>query len=264
MVKKRQTLPLVNDIVICTVTKVFPHGAFVGLDEYQGKEGFIHISEVASTWIKNIRDFVKKGQKTAAKVLNVDPKKEHIDLSLRRVGEAQRKNKMQEWKRAQKTDKLLELAAKLINKSLDDAYEAVGFKLEDEYGEIYAGFEEIALSGPEVAKGMGIPPEWIEPVTKVATENVVPSKVKITGYLDLRCALPNGVDIIKEALISAREENADVKMDVRYTKSPRFSVTLVAPDYKLAEEVLKRYADRVLATMTSKGGVGEFIREKAG
>ncbi len=264
MVKKRQKLPVVNDLVICTVTDISSHGAFVALDEYQGNEGFIHISEVASTWIKNIRDFVKKGQKTVAKVLSVDPKKGHVDLSLRRVGEAQKKNKRQEWKRAQKADKLLELAAGAINKTLDEAYEKVGFKLEDEFGEIYAGFEEIALSGAEAAKSIGLPQEWIEPLTKVATENVVPSKVKITGYLDLRCTLPNGIEVIKEALINAREDKADVKMDVRYTKSPRFSVALVAPDYKVAEESLKRYADKVLEIIKSKGGVGEFVREKAG
>ena len=59
MVRKRQEIPSENDLVICTITKVFSHGAFAKLDEYGDIEGFIHISEVASAWIKNIRDFVK-------------------------------------------------------------------------------------------------------------------------------------------------------------------------------------------------------------
>lgn len=63
--------------------------------------------------------------------MNVDRKKGYIDLSLRRVTDAQRKNKMQEWKRAQKAEKLLELMAKEVGKSLDEAYEEVGFKLEE-------------------------------------------------------------------------------------------------------------------------------------
>lgn len=63
MVRKREPLPDENELVICTISRVFSHGAFAKLDEYNGREGFIHISEIASTWIKNIRDFVKEGQK---------------------------------------------------------------------------------------------------------------------------------------------------------------------------------------------------------
>ncbi len=263
MVKKKQPFPSENDLVVATITKVFSHGAFAKLDEYQGKEGFIHISEVASTWIKNIRDFVKEGQKTVAKVLGVDTAKGHIDLSLRRVGEAQRKNKMQEWKRAQKAEKLLELAAAQIKKSLDEAYEAVGFKLEDKYGEIYAGLEELSVQGEAALKGLGIEKSWGATVLKLAKENISLPTVEIAGFLELKCPLPNGVEIIKEALITARDEvkNGDVKLEVHYTKSPRFRINVLAPDYKIAEEALKKCAERALAIIKAKGGEGQFIRE---
>ncbi|MEE8168188.1 MAG: translation initiation factor IF-2 subunit alpha [Candidatus Hydrothermarchaeales archaeon] len=268
MVFKRQKMPGENDLVICTISKVFSHGAFARLDEYEDREGFIHISEVASTWIKNIRDFVKKGQKTVVKVLSVDLQKGHIDLSLRRVGETQKKTRMQEWKRAQKADKLLELAAKEMGKEVKEAYREVGFKLENKYGEVYAGFEEISISGEEILKELEIPPEWFKPIITLAQENVTIPSVDITGYLDLKCSLPNGVDIIKEALLKARKdaedrkETDDIKLDVVYTKSPRFSVTVFAPDYKVAEEALKEYADKAIEIITTHGGTGQFVREK--
>jgi translation initiation factor 2 subunit 1 len=249
---------------MCTITKVFSHGAFAKLDEYQGKDGFIHISEVASTWIKNIRDFVKEGQKTVAKVLNVDRAKGHIDLSIRRVNEAQRKNKIQEWKRSQKSDKLLEIAAKEIKKTLKQAYGEAGFPLEDKYGEIYTGLEEMTISGKDVFKDLGIPEEWEEPLIKVANENIVLPTVNITGYLDLRCTLPNGVDIIKEALIHARdaEYGEGIKVDTRYIKSSRFGVNVTAPEYKEAEEALKLCADRAIEHIKELGGEGTFNREQ--
>jgi translation initiation factor 2 subunit 1 len=262
MVKKRQELPSENDLVICTITKVFSHGAFARLDEYEGKEGFIHISEVASTWIKNIRDFVKPGQKSVAKVMSVNPAKGHIDLSLRRVGDSQKKNKTHEWKRAQKSDKLLELLAKEVGKTLDDAYREVGFKLEDEFGEIYSGFEEISLLGESAIDDLDIPNVWKKPLVNIAVENVAIPRVSITGYLDLKCYLPNGVDIIKEALLTPMEEIEDVELEVKYTKSPRFSVTVNAPDYKTAEEALKNYADKAISIISAKGGMGEFVRGK--
>ncbi len=46
-------------------------------------EGLLHVSEISSSWIRNIRDFVREGQKMVLKVLRVDLEKGHIDLSLR-------------------------------------------------------------------------------------------------------------------------------------------------------------------------------------
>ena len=249
---------------MCTVTKVFAHGAFAKLDEYQDKDGFIHISEVASTWIKNIRDFVKEGQKVVAKVLSVDRAKGHIDLSIRRVSETQRKNKIQEWKRSQKSDKLLEIAALEIKKTLKTAYKEVGFPLEEKYGEVYTGLEELTISGAEAFKGLTIPEEWTKPLIKVANENIILPTVIITGYLDLRCQLPNGIDIIKEALIFARdaEHGEGITVETKYLKSPRFSVTVTAPEYKEAEGALKTVADRAIEKMKELGGEGTFKREQ--
>ncbi len=265
MVRKREPLPNENELVICTISRVFSHGAFAKLDEYNGREGFIHISEIASTWIKNIRDFVKEGQKTVAKVLNVDRKKGYVDLSLRRVTDAQRKNKMQEWKRAQKAEKLLELMAKEVGKSLDEAYEEVGFKLEEKYGEIYSGFEEITIEGEKALEGLDIPSEWKEPLIRIVRDNVEIPLVKIRGFLDLRSHLPNGVEVIKKALIKAREytkkKYKDIELEIRYAGSPRFMINVAAADYKTAEEALRFCAEKAISIVKTKGGKGEFIRE---
>ncbi len=263
MVLKKEPFPDVNDYVVCTITKVYPYGAFAKLDEYQGKEGYIHISEVASTWIKNIRDFVREGQKTVAKVMAVDRKKGHIDLSLRRVSESAKKKKLQEWKRAQKAEKLLEMVAKKLGKTLEDAYKEVGFPLEEEYGEIYAALEEISLVGEEALKGIDIPKEWIPELVKVAKENVTIPLVEITGYIDLRCPKPDGVEAIREALIKAREHgtNEEVKLDIIYVGSPRYRIKVVAPEYKIAEEALRKAAKKAIEIVESYGGSGEFYRE---
>ncbi|MEE8402727.1 MAG: translation initiation factor IF-2 subunit alpha [Candidatus Hydrothermarchaeaceae archaeon] len=264
MIIKKRDIPNESDLVMCTITKVFSHGAFARLDEYQGKDGFVHISEVASTWIKNIRDFVREGQKTVAKVLNVDRAKGHIDLSVRRVSDAQRKNKIQDWKRAQKSEKLLEIAGKEIDKTLQQAYEEAGFALEEKYGEIYSAFEEMVSSGTETFNDTDISKEWKKPLLKVAKENVVLPSVNITGYLGLKCLLPNGVDVIKESLILARDTGygEDVKVDIKYIKSPRFSINVTAPDYREAEEALKRCADITLEHIQKLGGTGTFKREQ--
>ena len=51
------------------VTGITKFGAFVDLGE--GKTGMVHISEVASTYVKEIRDFITEGQTVKVKVLTV-------------------------------------------------------------------------------------------------------------------------------------------------------------------------------------------------
>jgi len=79
---QREGWPEPGDLVVCTVSQVVDFGAFVTMDEYEGKQGLIHISEVASGWIKYIRDHVREGQKIVCKVLSVDRARHHIDLSF--------------------------------------------------------------------------------------------------------------------------------------------------------------------------------------
>jgi len=264
LVRKKEDFPSEGDLVICTVSRVFGHGAFAKLDEYGGKEGFIHISEVASTWIKNIRDFVKEGQRRVAKVTGVNQHKGHIDLSLRRVGEAQRKNKMQEWKRAQKAEKLLEIVAKNLDTDTKTAYKEVGFKLEKEYGDIYSALEEVSTEGEEVLERLGVPKRWIAPLTTIAKENVEVPMIKISGYLDLRSTAPDGVEVIKKALlqVSKRDGNEEnIGIEIHSIGSPRYRLTITAPDYKTAEEEMRKAADRAISEIQKMGGKGEFSRE---
>ena len=261
MVRKKNPYPSEGDLVICTVKKVSGHGAFASLDEYVDKDGFIHISEVASIWVKNIRDYVREGQKTVAKVLGVDQSRGHIDLSVRRVGDSQKTNKTQEWKRGQKAEKLLELAAKTVGKNLEEAYNEVGFVLEDNYGEIYAGLEDILIEGIDALEG--IPEEWKSPIEAIAKENIVLPTVEIEGFLELQIKSGDGILKIKKALIEAMKlpEDKDVKLDIKYVSPPQYRIHVSAQDYKSAEEAMKKSADKAISYLISQGGEGRFIRD---
>ncbi|HIE33962.1 MAG TPA: S1 RNA-binding domain-containing protein, partial [Candidatus Altiarchaeales archaeon] len=96
--KKESRYPEPGELVIATVQNIFKQGAFVTLDEYGNKRGMLHLSEISLKWVRNIRNYVKEGQKVVLLVLRVNPERGHIDLSLRRVSDAQRKAKLQEVK----------------------------------------------------------------------------------------------------------------------------------------------------------------------
>ncbi|ADD08961.1 translation initiation factor IF-2 subunit alpha [Candidatus Aciduliprofundum boonei] len=247
--------PETGEFVIATVKTVKPYGAFVTLDEYEGKEGFIHISEIATGWIKYIRDHVREGQKVVCKVLRVDPSRGHIDLSLKRVNEHQRRDKIQEWKNEKKAEKLFEIVAQRLGKDVGECYEEFGYDLIEHFGTLFAAFEESAIN-EEVLKDEGFEGDWIDTFVQVAKENIVPPYVRISGYLELTTTAPDGIEHIKKVLQDIEEED----IVVTYMGAPRYRINVRAEDYKTAEELLQNAANKALEEFKELGGEGEYHR----
>lgn len=90
---------LVGSVVEGKVTGLTKFGAFVELPE--GKVGMVHISEVASTYVKEISDFLQEGQEVKVKVLNIDEAGK-ISLSIKKAEDRPEKSDRPE--RPQKKD----------------------------------------------------------------------------------------------------------------------------------------------------------------
>ncbi|MBR0576397.1 RNA-binding protein S1 [Proteiniclasticum sp. BAD-10] len=69
----------VGNIVEGTVVNITNFGAFIDLN---GKTGLVHISEVADTYVKDIKEFIKEGDKVKVKVLGIDANGK-ISLSIK-------------------------------------------------------------------------------------------------------------------------------------------------------------------------------------
>ena len=251
--------PEEGELVVCTVQSVKNFGAFVTLDEYDNKEGFIHIRDVATGWIKYVRDYVREGQKIVCKVLGVDSAKGHIDLSLKSVNEHQRREKIQQWKNENKAEKLLGIVAERLGKTAQESFEEFGLILIEKYGSLFAAFEQCAAN-PRSLDQAGFKGEWTKTFSQVAQENVTPPYVEIDGYLELTCPLPDGVDHIKGALMSGMDTAAD-RIKIQYVGAPRYRIVVTAPDYKSAEEDMKGIADKIISSLRHCGGQGSFHRE---
>ena len=255
--------PEEGELVICTVREVKGFGAFVILTEYNNREGFIHVAEVATGWVKYIRDHVREGQKIVCKVLRVDPVKEHIDLSLKQVNEHAKKEKIQEWKNEQRAEKLFEIVSQNLKKPLDECYNEFGKALVEKFGSLYSAFEETALD-QKVLDKEGLKGAWTKAFVGVAHENIIPPQVMVHGFLELTCAGKDGVRKIQHALIKAGEAKGTNAVELQYLGAPRYRIEVRALDYKAAEEQLKAAVDVALELIESSGGKGSFVREKGG
>ena len=102
MSTEMQEFPDEGEIVVVTVTKIGDHGAYVSLDEYNSIQGFLHISEIAPGWVRNVRKYVTEGEKKVVLVKKIRKDKGEIDLSLRQISKDQQKKKLLDVKRHEK------------------------------------------------------------------------------------------------------------------------------------------------------------------
>ena len=71
----------VGSIVEGKVTGITKFGAFVALPE--GKSGLVHISEIAYTYVNDVKEHLKEGQEVKVKVIGID-ENGRINLSISR------------------------------------------------------------------------------------------------------------------------------------------------------------------------------------
>jgi translation initiation factor 2 subunit 1 len=255
--------PEKGELVVGEVDEITDFGVFVDLDEYEDKRGLCHVSEVASGWIKNVRDHVREGQTVVAKVLDVDESAQQIDLSLKDVNEHQRKDTIQAWKNEQKADNWMALA---FGEDVDDdTYESVANALVAEFGSLYDGFEQAAIHGHEALESTDLSEDDADAIVETARENVSVPYVQVTGYVDLRAPGAAGVETVREALQAAEgngEVPDEVDLEVTYVGSPEYRVKVRAPNYKTAEDALEASGERAVSAVEAAGGAGEFHRER--
>ena len=72
-----------GDVVIGKVVKIMDYGAFVELS--YGVKGFLHISNVSWSRVRDIKEKLEEGKEYKFKVLDFDPKKQRVELSLKHL-----------------------------------------------------------------------------------------------------------------------------------------------------------------------------------
>lgn len=82
-----------GDTIEGTISSLAPFGAFVDIGV--GKDGLVHISELAEGRVEKPEDAVQVGERYTFKVLEVDPDGKRISLSLRRAMRTQRMQQLE-------------------------------------------------------------------------------------------------------------------------------------------------------------------------
>ncbi len=252
--------PEVGDLVVASVTRVVDYGAYVKLDEYESVEGLIHISEIASTYVKNIRVHVREGQKLVLKVLRVSTQRAQVDLSLRRVTGREKSEKMLEWKKIKKADSIIKGAAERL-KIGEEELAKVKTLIYEKFENPFDAFEESTDEGEEVFTGLGISEEWAKALTDVALSKIRLEKAKVNGTIELTCTKTAGVENIKQALRSVKKvkKTRGTTIKVYTTGAPRYRIEVKSKEITDAQAALNLAIDEALNAIKDAGGEGRKI-----
>jgi len=259
MLYRKIGFPEEDEIVLCTVTKIYHNSVFVHIDEYD-IQGLIYIGEISPGRIRNIRDFVKEGKKIVCKVLRADPKRGAVDLSLRRVNEEQRRKKLEEIKQEIRAERILEDVAKKLGMDIKKLYEIVSEKVFRKYEYLHQFFNDI-VNGKSNSLKIGLPENIASVLDEVVLARIKPAEVKVKGKVRLKSFASNGVELIRRALQRGFAPRKG-KIEIRYAGNGEFNVSVVASEYKTASKILAKCIDNIVKTIESLGGYGEGFIEK--
>lgn len=254
--------PEEGELVVATITTVKQNGAYVLLDEYEGIEGFIFIGEIASGWVKNIRGFVREGQRVICKVMRTRRDGTSLELSLKSVSEERRRDRLQEWKNEQRAHQLLKVLGEKVGWNEEQVAE-YSVELTEAFGGLYTAFEEAAMQEGAL-QNAGFEGDWLLAFIEIAVENIIPPFVEVRGTLTLSINDTDGVSVIRSALEAAEAlSNEAEEIDVKcfYDGAPSYRLELRAPDFKVAETMWEEATQAVVSHMTAAGGEATAERE---
>jgi len=216
-----------------------PYGAFCTLPEYGNAEVFLHISEVAPRWIKNIHEFLSEGQRYVVKVHHVDHEKNQVDVSIKRVSEEEKKTKLELVQNEKKGAKLLELSIKAAGAKIDSAKARA--EIEKHYVDVYSCFKEASEKGADALKDIDLPKALKTEMVELAKKSIKKPIVEVSRTFTLVCYGGHGVQLLKDALKSTGTAS------VSYLGAPKYQLSLKGPDYKTVEKKLDRILEDIKA-----------------
>jgi len=245
MLFKKSGSPEEGELVICTVTNILPNSVFAKLDEY-GSTGMIHISEISPGRIRNINDFVRKDKKIVCTVLKYHQERGHIDLSLRRVNNAQKKNKVEYIKQLQKSEKIIQFVADANKIKTEDLFKDIMKKISEDYSDPVACFNDV------VNEGLSLKDYDIKLATEleeIIKQRIKPPEVTIEGEFYIESYAGNGVEIIREVF----KDIDPNKITAIYKGGGKYNISTKAGNYKDAEEILDPVKNDIIKKLEKAG-----------
>jgi len=248
---ENQDMPEVGELVLALVTSMSSHGAKVVLEEYNNMYGFLHVSEIATGWVKNVSRFVTVNQKVVLKVIRVDSARTEVDLSLRQVSGEDRKQKLLSMKRYDKSRSIFDTLQTKLKLTEDQKNEYLD-KVEDQFGTVYSGLEDLIRDSDKAFNKLDIPEKVVTELAGIAKNKISIPMVSVTGIIKVTTQDPDGINLIKNSMSQVLSNKTGKKVEISYLGSPKYKITVYSEDYKSAEKKLSSALEKIKKSIGKK------------
>jgi translation initiation factor 2 subunit 1 len=256
-----QRLPEEGDIIIATVRQVTGHGAYVTFDEYNNMTGFLHISEIATGWIRNIERYVRPKQKAVLKVIRVNEARREVDTSLKQVSIEERKSKIMEVKKIGKAAAFLDFIKSKL-KLTDQQFHEIEDEILPKYGYAYDAFEAIARNGLKSIQNINLAPE-AKNALEEASKRISNPHVEIRGIMEITSKEPDDIEIITNTLANVESHKGGATTTITYIGAPRYRIAVSAENFKVTEKFMNNSIEKTHSTIEKQHGTFNFVRQES-
>ncbi|MCA9497068.1 MAG: S1 RNA-binding domain-containing protein [Nanoarchaeota archaeon] len=236
MLYTKDGYPEINEIVKCTVKKIYGNTTFLYLDEYE-KEGVLTISEIAPGRIRNLREYVTEDKTIVCKVLRVDPKQNRIDVSLRRVPIPVMKDKLEELKKEEYAERIYIDVAKISGLTKDELFEKTYEPIFENYLTVFEALYTIMLDNSKIDMFKNIDKKTKDAFLKIIDERIKPEEVCLKKKFHLSTYDIQGIDLITSSIKNSLNPLNYNKINIIYLAAGEFEIKITHDDIKSANNL---------------------------
>lgn len=222
-----------GEIVIATVEKIIGTNVFVKIKD-SNLPGTITLSEIAAGRIRNLRNYVVPKKIIVCKVLRIKP--DHIELSLRRVKEKEKKEAMEEFTLEQTYRKIIKT---IFKEEGEDIIKEIEKK-----GNLKEILDKSKGDKKQLEKIIG--KENSKKILQILN-NQKEKKIPIKKEFKLSSDDPNGLSLIKEAFGKLED------IEVKYLSAGRYSLKTEGNSLKEGDKKLSEFLKKIESFAKEKG-----------
>jgi translation initiation factor 2 subunit 1 len=228
------------------------------LDEYSNMTGFLHISEIATGWIRNIEPYVRLKQKAVLKVIRENKGRAEVDTSLKQVSAEECKSKLMEVRRSDKVATLLDFIKSKLKLTDQEVLEIEG-KLLQKYEYLYNALDAVSRKGVDAIQSIDLSQE-IKGAIEEASKTIPVRLVEISGAMEIKSRKLDGIEIIKNTLSNAEANKGGASSTKTYMGAPRYRIVVKAENFKIAEKAMYNAVERTRTNIEKQRGAFNFVR----
>ncbi len=180
----------------------------------------------------------------------------YIDLSKSRIMTGDIEKCEDRYNKAKMVHSILRQVAEQRKISLESLYISIGWPLYKKYGHAYDAFKLALSSDSEgnIFDGLIISEDIKQDIINNIKRKLAPQPVKVRADIEVTCFKYEGVDAIKEALMSGEAVGtSDFSVKIKLIAPPLFYLTCMTLDKDAGVALLQKSIDVITESITSKG-----------